>query len=440
MRETVIRAYHRWLKSPSRIDIFAERALDRVRWEERDRALFLEILYGVIRWHGRLGWLIAKMSKGSTGKPESAAVAAAGVGLYQLFYLDRVPDYAAVDGAVAAAKRLAGPQAAGWVNAVLRRAARERESWINAAPPPGRLTRIESLAVRFSHPEWMIARWLKARPASELELFLQWNNRRPAITLRINRLKTDPEAIKEEMQRACLAFETVAEDPFFLRIEHSGELRQFDFLRDGRATVQDVSQGFVSRLVDARPGEEILDLCAAPGGKTSHLAELAPGAKIVATDKAEERLDLLRKGLERGGYQNVSVESYEAVIGSRRSFDAILLDVPCTGTGVLSRRPDLRWRRHPDDVRRMAAVQRSLLHYAAGRLKPFGRIIYSTCSVEPEENRAAIESFIAERREFALEKVELTGLAPERQGDFLEVWGYEIGADGVFAAALRRRG
>jgi len=438
VRETAIRAYHKWSCNPTRIDAIAERALERGGWEARDKGLFLELLYGVIRQHGRLNWIITNLST-SREEPDPAGVAAVAVGIYQLYYLDRVPDFAAVNETVGVAKKLGGPRLAGWVNAVLRRASFERESWLEAAPPIGRTGPDKTFSIKYSHPDWMVTRWLSNHPVDVVERFLIWNNRRPSVTLRVNRLKSSPEEVIASLERAGLTPHPTHYDPYFLNIDHPGDLRRLPEIKEGLVSVQDLSQGLVARILDAKPGEEILDLCAAPGGKTTHLAELAPEASITSTDKSEERLDYLRTMISRMGYKNVSVSNYDIVLSSKRQYDAVLVDAPCTGTGVLSRRPDLRWRRQPDEVRRMAAVQLSLLHYAADRLKPGGRIVYSTCSIEPEENRDLIRRFTEDRRDFTTAPISVPLPEACGVGEKLELLGPEIGADGVFATILKRR-
>lgn len=416
----------------------AEKELRRTRWEVRDRNLFFELVYGTVRYHGRLQWLLDHLGT-SKGEVDPAAKAAAAMGLYQLLYLDRIPDHALVDGSVAAARRIGGEGITGWVNAVLRRAVRETESWQLAAPEPSPRAMAAHLATLHSHPEWMVQRWLSAIKKEELEPFLAWNNRRPKITLRANKQVTDADQLTADFEAEGVHVERPPIPSDFLSINHVGDPTDIEAVKTGKASVQDYSQGLVAPLLAPKAGELILDLCAAPGGKTGHLAELAPDARIVATDKTVERLPLLKNLAVRNGYKNVEVLPYDDVIETKEMFDAILLDVPCSGTGVLARRPDLRWRRTSEDIRRMAAVQLNLLRYAAGRLKPGGRIIYSTCSVEVEENAALVEQFLSDRHDFSEESVkEFIPEGIESTGR-LQLLGPEVGSDGVFATKLVRR-
>ena len=436
-REAAARTYARWIKRPSRIEYAAEWALTHGQWDSRDRALFFELVYGVVRWHGRLQWLMGELSRRD---PHSDALvyAATAVGMYQLLFLDRIPDYAAVDSAVDLTRRVAGPQAAAWTNALLRRCAVEAVQWKEAAPRTANVA--ERLAASHSHPLWMLERWQKRLAGEKLVEFLNWNNRRPDLYLRVSGREDSLSQAMLQLEKLEIGAEPAAIDPSFLKLQHSGDPAQIPLVRDGQAAIQDVSQGLVSRLLHPQPGERVLDLCAAPGGKTGHLAELCPDCRIVATDKSEERLRLVTEMASRRDYGNVSIRPFQEVIEEREPYDAVLVDAPCTGTGVLARRPDLRWRRKPDDVPRMAATQLKLLSYAESKVALGGRIIYSTCSVEPEENLEVVNAFLQQHRGFGLETFS-SNLDPGTLDEHgcLSYWGPELGADGVFAAVLRRK-
>lgn len=435
-REAASRLYYYWLRKPCRIDELVERAVKVEAWERRDRGLFFELLYGVVRWHGLLIHLLQRASERRKLPPEPV-VAAAAVGLYQILHLDRVPVYAAVDAAVRIARRRGGSAAAGWVNAVLRSAARDPVKFRDIA------TRTSSLATRlaltYSHPEWMVVRWMKWMPENALRIFLEWNNRRPGLSLRA----PSPEVVpvwEKELAHSGLKVTIHNLDPCFIMVEGAGHPSELRAVAEGWASVQDVSQGLVARLAAPQDGELVLDLCAAPGGKTGHLAELCPGCRITATDKSAERLQVLAEAVNRRGWRNVRVVSYDEVLGGDQRFDVVMVDAPCSGTGVLARRPDLRWRRLPGDIPRFAAVQLQLLSYAANRLNPNGRIIYSTCSVEPEENTGVVAEFLRERPGFTVENArDFVPPAVVDPSGAVSVLGPEVVADGVFAVRLKRR-
>jgi len=419
-----------------RIDNVAQKTLDQSDWEPRDRALFLELLYGTIRWHGRIEWILKQLSD-EKETTHLTANAAAVIGIYQMLFLDRIPDFAIVDTAVVLTRRAHGPAVGGWVNAILRRIGRERDRW-KAAEPESKDPSY-NLSIKYSHPHWMIERWARFIPPDRLETFLAWNNRRPFIILRTNVNKTTVDEIVALLSQNKIKASPSRIDSRFLIIEHSGNPLALEPVKNGLASVQDHSQGLVAKIVNPQSGEKILDLCAAPGGKTGFLAELCPECKITATDKDADRLEMVTDLIQQQGYSNIEIVSYNDVLASRNRYDAILIDAPCTGTGVLARRPDLRWRRISSDVARMSAIQFQLLRYAVDRINVGGRIIYSTCSIEPEENGKLVDQFINNYRQFS--EIPVTGLISESLIDHngrLNLLGPEIEGDGVFTAVLVR--
>lgn len=434
-RESSVATYARWIKYPGKIEEYAVQVLESVSWQPRDRGLFMEILYGTIRWRHRIEWIIGQLSQGDT-KRHPYTRAAVSIGIYQLLFLDRVPDYAVVDSSVKMTRHY-GQIEAGWVNALLRRLCREREHWKEAYP--SELNPDEALSIRYSFPRWMIEKWLKVMPKEILVEFLQWNNRRPEIILRFNPLKVNSKQAQELLDNLKIRWTQSQLDAMFFTVGHSGDQHALKPVLQGFAAVQDHSQGLVARIVNPKPGERILDLCAAPGGKSTHLAELCTDCDITATDKNAERLDKLADIAKKSGYSNVNVLPYQDVLNDKGRFDAILVDAPCTGTGVLARRPDLRWRLKPGESSRMAAVQDQLLRYAADRVNPGGRIIYSTCSIEQAENDQVVDRFLEDHRNFR--EVSLRGLITDtlvNEKNRLGILGPEISGDGVFAAKLER--
>ncbi len=463
-REAAVRDYVLWLKSSKRIDHITNQTLDQQKWEDRDKALFNELINGVVRHHGRIEWIIKELSKKGLNRDHFANASAA-IGIYQLLYLDRVPAYAAVDAAVDITSRRVGDAASKWVNAILRQISNDIDHWKTAVPITDN-TRTK-LAQLHSYPTWMAERWGKQfyktdqilhrkkmqlarsevdKPIppvrdAQLEQFLIWSNRRPNITIRVNTHRTTQDELIGKFKRHNIGFHVTKLDPLFINLEHSFTPSDLNMAKNGLVSVQDVSQGLVAKLVAPQPKELILDLCAAPGGKTGHLAELCPECQVIATDKDERRLEMVSQNVTRCSYDNVKVIPYDDLWGTDyRVFDAILVDAPCTGTGVLARRADARWRRIPQDFSRMVAIQSQLLKYAADRVRQGGRIIYSTCSIEEEENEQIIEQFLIEHNGFKL--VNAGKWLPEHLVDELgqlSVKGHEVRADGVFAARLERK-
>lgn len=252
------------MKRKTRIDEKVSTILQNYDWHRRDKALFQEMLYGLIRRHSYIEWLIGRLNRRKI-EIDDYIYAATAVALYQMFFLDRIPDYAAVDASVNLVKKRAGQSAGGWVNGILRSAGRERENLAEMLSEERDATK--RLSIEHSHPQWMVSRWRKKWTEEELINFLKWNNRRPGITLRVNPIKTELKAVQEELTRLKIDYSNHPIDKNYLMIKSAGDITSFKLITDGSVSIQDVSQGQVSLLVAPEPGELILDLCAAPGGK-----------------------------------------------------------------------------------------------------------------------------------------------------------------------------
>jgi 16S rRNA (cytosine967-C5)-methyltransferase len=383
-----------------------------------DRALCQELVYGIVRWQRALDWL---MERKTGGRAQNAALRALlHLGLYQLFWLQRIPDHAAVHETVEMAKRLGfGPQA-GFLNAILRGYIREREQTKAA---------LEALketdpAAGYSHPTWLVDRWQARWGRAQTAQLLAWNNRPPPVFARLNALKTDAPRLTARWQEEGLEFEerqwdwTGPRSVFELR-RHPA-LATLGSFQDGWFYAQDPSTLLAATQLDPQPGETILDLCAAPGGKTAHIAQLMGNrGRVVARDIQPERLNRLEENCRRLGATCVEISAAPG------PFDRILLDAPCSNTGVLRRRVDVRWRVQPEEIQRLSKAQSALLSRAAPELKPGGILVYSTCSLEPEENEEVARRFSEEHPAFKLES--------ERQ-----LLPFVEGVDGAYVAVLRR--
>ena len=396
-----------------------------------DRALVQELCFGVVRWQAALDWLIARKTAGRTQNIVLQILLR--LGLYQLFWLDRIPDHAAVHESVQLARELGfGPQA-GFVNALLRGCLRERESLERELAA----LKDREPHLGCSHPQWLCVRWEQRWGREKLRALLDWNNTPPPVFIRVNTLKTTPGKLAQQFETEGVlftprAFDWAPADSVFELRSHPS-LASLPSFQQGGFYVQDPSTLLAVHELNPQPGETVLDLCAAPGGKTTFMAQLMRNEGTVrAQDADPERLKLIRENCERLGTTCVKIgkgasspalrapsppsdggegrgeeehplSSIESGRESAEQFDRILVDAPCSNTGVMRRRVDLRWRIQPAEIERLRRVQLELLGQAAALLKPGGTLVYSTCSLEPEENGGVVQEFLAGRKEFHLE-------------------------------------
>jgi 16S rRNA (cytosine967-C5)-methyltransferase len=394
--------------------------------DPRDRRFLHQIVAGTVKWRLRLDWIADAFARRPVQslKPEVRNVLR--LGIYQLLFLDRVPERAAVHTAVDLAKRFEHAGAGGFVNAVLRRVI-ERGRQVEY---PDRGTDAEGhLSVMYSHPRWLVSRWLARWGADRTEDLLRANNEAPAVYVR--RATADAPALPDGV-------ESVEVDGFpgVRRVTQPESLFDSDAFRSGWVA-QDVNAGLAVELLRPQPGDLVLDTCAAPGGKTAQLA--AAGGRVVAADISAERLRQVGQVLQRLGARPVGLLCEDGRhAGVTGPFDGVLADVPCSGTGVLARHPEARWRKEEADLPRHAERQLALLEAAFERLRPGGVLVYSTCSLEEEENDAVVDGFLARRPDARLEVAsQILPGRPWAQRTVQTLPGREPG-DGAFAARLRR--
>lgn len=418
-------------------DIALEHALERAALEPRDAALCTEIVYGTLRWQRHLDWRLAAHLHRPLARLDPWVRALLRLTAYQVLFLDRVPRWAAVDEAVSLAKlksRVPGP--AEFVNAVLRALTRAPGAPALPADP------VEAAGVRWSYPDWIVARWLARYGAAEAEALMAASNERPRIALRANRLRIDREALAARLRDEDLAETRPSElAPEGLVLEKGAAARLGPFA-EGWCTVQDEASMLIARLLDPRPGETVADTCAAPGTKATHLAELMDNrGRLIAFDPQAARLALLDRGAARLGISIVQSHVGGAAALAPRwagRCDRVLVDAPCSNLGVLRRNPEVKWRRTEDDLRRLRQKQRTILDAAAAMVKPGGRLVYATCSPEPEENEDVVEPFLESHGEWAVDVPEQFPVPLDARG-MLRLFPHRHGTDAFTAVRLRRR-
>jgi 16S rRNA (cytosine967-C5)-methyltransferase len=417
-------------------DVLLRDRLARARLGALDQALATRLVYDTLAWQGRLDHHLEALLRTPLAALDPVVRAALRLGLYQLLFLDRVPAYAAVDASVRLARR-AGVGAAGLVNAVLRRAAALGRGGLPLPDP--RLDPLGRLAIEWSHPRWLVERWAAELGRDELPALLAANNVRGATALRANRLRTTREALLAELEAAGVAATASRWAADGVVVARGGaRLRKLRTWGEGRFAFQSEAAQLVVPLLSPAPGMRLLDACAAPGGKAVQAATLL-GARglVLALDQRPGGVRRIRAEAGRLGASRVFPLAGDArcpPLAGR--FDAILVDAPCSGLGTLRRHPEVRWRRRPEDIPRLAALQRDILAGVAPLVRPGGILVYAVCSLTRSENEDVVAWLCATHRGFAVEPAAAPGDTATREG-FLRTLPHRHDLDGFFAARLR---
>ncbi len=406
--------------------------------DPRDVALLTEVVLGVLRRKRVLDHAIAAAAGRPVGAIDAPAATALRVGAYSLLFLDRIPDFAAVDTAVALVKDAGLAKAAGFVNGALRRISRERTSLVPPQPAP---PDVDALALFHSHPAWWTKRVVARLGWARAEALLQADNEPAPTVLATSGTRG---ALRESLAASGVETEPCRFAPSALRVV-SGVPQRTPAFRDGAFWIQDEASQLAASMFGGHAGPRVLDACAAPGGKTLLLSGRNGVGLAVAADRNVKRLHRLRTNLERVGRANVALVAADMSKPAplAAAFDDVLVDAPCSGTGTLRRHPEIRWRLTPEDLPRLASTQRAILGSASALVRPGGRLVYSVCSLEPEEGEDVVSAFLDERPEFeradpgpALSEPARALVGPDgavRTDPTLD------GMDGFFAALLTRR-
>lgn len=434
-------------RAGSYADLLLNSTLSQSELNVSDRAFATELVYGTLRWRGRIDYLLGKVLDRDLEKLEPLVATALRLGAYQILFSDRVPASAAVDESVRCVRAAGIERATGFVNAVLRRLAAEHEK----LPLPsleddalGHLTHTLSL------PEWIAKRWLDLYGPEQAAALATASNATPPLTVRVNPLRTDRDTLLAELRERFPDAAPSAISPGGIVLGRRGNPALDPAFLDGRFTVQDESSQLAVDLLDPQPGERVLDVCAAPGGKATAIAErVGPDGRVVALDRHARRLGLIRRNARRLGLEITAITRDAtrpfADLAKDGPFDRVLVDAPCSGLGTLRRNPDARWRIGEEDPGRLAEVQRAILQNAASLVRPGGTLVYSTCTLLPEENESVVRGFVTGARgaaaDFSLADAALlpVAMAPVLDDEgFLRCSPQQHDTDGFFAARLER--
>ena len=441
------------VKSEEGVDVLLDRALARCAFDSRERALTMELTYGVLRRRATIDWRLEPVLDKPLSRLPVVIQMLLRLGTYQLLFLDRIPQSAAVNESVNLARMSAGTVGRDWsgfVNAVLRGLLRHTpQPWPSMDHRPD-----HALAVRYSIPDWLSRRWVERLGLVTAEATCAGVSLAPPMTLRVNQLITTRGVLLEKFTRAGIAAKPTSVSPFGIVIEEGAPVPSLPGFQEGAFYVEDEAAQLIPPLLDPQPDDIVLDACAAPGGKSTLLADLMQNKGIIyAVDRKGARLDLLRSNCQRLGVRNVVpvlgdirqrlewIPATKARVGEP-FLDRILVDAPCSGLGVLRRHPEAKWRKDEQVLPRHQSLQCQILKAVAPCLRPGGVLVYSTCSTEPEENEAVIERFCRAHEEFQCESV-VSWLPPAAQGfvterGALSTMGNRYSMDGFYAARLRK--
>jgi 16S rRNA (cytosine967-C5)-methyltransferase len=405
--------------------------------EPRERAQVREYVQNILRKRSYLDFIIGEYSSITIDEMKPVLKNILRLGLYEMLFMDGTPDYAAINEAVELAKLRLGSKAGDLVNAILRNIQRD----IDNLPKPAFEDRTKLIATTFSHPEWMVKRWVKRFGEREAFQLMQSNNQRPFYYIRVNNLRTKTENFKLRMEKLDIPFDESEWLPGYYKVDSVAPFIEKDLLKKGICLVQDIAAGFAPTILEPEPGETIYDLCAAPGTKSIVMSDMmnAEGS-IIAVDISSQRLELLAESAMDYRAENIKIRQDDVRELNLKLADGVLLDAPCTGTGVLSKRADLRWKRTEEELENSVKLQEELLDEAANHVKRGGRLVYSTCSIEPEENWEQIQKFLEKYDNFELEK--LDEFLPEEvlveDGYAYQTLPHIHGCDGHFGVRLKR--
>ena len=400
VREVALKALYKIDKE----EAYSNIALDEIikenknRLDNRDIGFISEIVYGVTSWKLTIDEIIKKYSKIKLKKISPWILNILRMSIYQIIFLDKVPKSAAVNEGVNLAKRYGHRGSCNFANAILRQVdKKDYETFFEIEDP------IERISKTTSMPVWIIEELAKDNSIEKVEEICKASNIKPKVTIRVNRLKTTKQDLEQKLKEREIIFKegTLGD---FLVLEKAKNIEKLDLFQEGYFTIQDEGAGLIAKILDPKPNEFVLDACSSPGGKTTYMAELMENkGKIIAWDLHEHRVKLVEENAKRLGITIIETKCADASIYNEKykeKFDKILLDVPCLGIGVLKRKPDIKWKRKPEDIKEITRIQQNILETCSKYLKPKGEIVYSTCSIFSEENEKIIESFVEKNVEF----------------------------------------
>lgn len=407
-----------------------------------DRRLLTQLVYGTLRMRGHLDWIIQRLYSGRLKSMDVGIKNILRTALYQLMFTDRIPEFAAVDEAVKITKKRY-PGRTGLVNAILRNAIRKKDEFeypdIDKNPS-------SHISIVHSHPLWLVEKWTEIFGAGETLEICKTNNENPPFTIRVNRLKTDRDELLKTLSADGFSVQPAELSPDGIILSNPPvSVRETKYHKMGHIQIQDEASQLISHLVNPKPGEKIMDICAGVGGKTTHMAEMVQNnANILALDISHKKIGALKEMSERLGVTIIDTLVGDATSEPEKTlhgkFDRVLVDAPCSGLGTLRRNPEIKWRMLPKDLKSFPPLQKKILNSAGRYLKMGGVLIYSTCTIMPEENEEVVETFLTDNPDF--ERIHPPASIISKMTDnegFFRTYPHHHGTDGFFGAVLLKK-
>jgi 16S rRNA (cytosine967-C5)-methyltransferase len=441
-RDAAVRVVYKVLREGAYSNIAVKQELDESKLGRLDKALVTEIVNGTLRNLTRIDWVKSQFAKKNKIEPWIEDIIRCGI--YQIIFLDRVPDSAVCNESSELARKHGHEGTVRFVNGVLRNISRNKEK---LAYPDKDKDAVRYLSIFYSHPEWIVRKWIMDYGRQFTGELLKANNEVPPFTIRYNSLKTTKQQLMEILAEESIECDNGRYNQEAIHIRGTSAIEDKASFKKGYYQVQDESSMLVAHITDPKPGDIILDMCSAPGGKTTHIAELMKNqGEIVARDIHKHKLKLVEESCSRLGVSIVKTELQDGLLlheGSLERFDKVLLDAPCSGLGVMRRKPDLRWKKEPENYMELAKLQSRMLSMASRYVKTGGTLIYSTCTINKTENIQVVKDFLLNNQQFQLKS--LIGQIPEsltcesaREG-YLELFPNTHGTDGFFIAKIEKR-
>lgn len=445
-RETALKIVYDINENHAYSNVAVNRHLEASGLGELDRAFVTDIVYGTIRWKMTLDWIIEQFSSVKLKKISPWILNILRIGIYQLLFSDRVPDSAACNESVKLSKEYGHAASSRFVNAVLRNVSRNKG---NITYPDKNSECIRHLSLKFSHPDWLVKKWVELFGEEFTESLLAANNEIPDFTVRVNTLKIGKEELIENLRQEGVEASGGRYLEEAVTIKNPTFALKTDSFKKGYFQVQDESSMLAVKILDPKPGEFVMDVCSAPGGKASHIAQLMKNTgTVLARDVHEHKIKLIDETCERLGLSAVRTELFDALVLDDKHVekaDRVLVDAPCTGFGIIRRRPDIKWARKPENIKDIVLLQRNILKTCARYVKPGGILVYSTCTINPEENEGIVQDFLGADRSF--EPDDITQLLPEKlkkrsvssaSTGYVQLFPCIDGVDGFFIARMKK--